>query len=144
VVKKNGFGPLHEGRIGGYWSFWRLYASPGKDKVLVASMDGVGTQAESGCPGALTHTGGVSDIVNHCVNDILVLLARNLCFFSDISARPNSKRGCLSRGGRFGARPARRDGCALLGGGKRLRCGLYPKGEYDLVGTLVGMVDVNG
>ena len=108
--------------------------------MLVASADGVGTKLKVAFLADRHDTVG-EDLVNHCVNDILVQGARPL-FFLDYLAT-----GRLSPG-RRGAdrRPASRaaaatNGCALLGGETAEMPGFYADGEYDLAGFIVGAVD---
>ena len=121
------------GRFGG------LFDAPGKGSLLVASTDGVGTKLKVAHLAGRHGTVG-QDLVNHCVNDILTQGARPL-FFRDYLGTD-----CLDAG-RFAevvkglCKACRENGCALLGGETAEMPGLYPKGEYDLVGTIVGVVD---
>ncbi|HPK72231.1 MAG TPA: AIR synthase related protein, partial [Vicinamibacterales bacterium] len=73
------------GVIGGIGSFGGLFASPGKDHLLVASTDGVGTKLKVATLAGRHDTVG-QDIVNHCVNDILVQGAKPLFFLDYIGA----------------------------------------------------------
>jgi phosphoribosylformylglycinamidine cyclo-ligase len=120
-------------------SFGGLFASPGKDKVLVASTDGVGTKLNVAVMAGRHDTVG-QDIVNHCVNDILVQGAKPL-FFMDYVGTSRLRARVLREilGGLCKA--CRENGCALLGGETAEMPGLYPGEEYDLVGTIVGAVD---
>ncbi len=107
--------------------------------VLVASTDGVGTKvrlaAQIGRFGSLGH-----DIVNHCVNDILVQGARPLFFLDYIaSARLNPEQVAEMVSGM--AEACRAAGCALLGGETAEMPGVYAAGEFDVAGTLVGVVE---
>ena len=80
------------------------------------------------------------DIVNHCVNDILVQGAEPL-FFLDYIGTSKLDAGACSRRSIDGlCKACRENGCALLGGETAEMPGLYPAGEYDLVGTIVGAV----
>ena len=119
-------------------SFGGLFNSPGKDEILVASTDGVGTKLKVAALTGRHDTVG-QDLVNHCVNDILVQGARPLFFLDYLgTARLNAStfRDVISG---F-CKACRANGCALLGGETAEMPGMYPNGEYDLVGTIVGAV----
>ncbi len=107
--------------------------------VLVASTDGVGTKtkvaARLGCWDSI----GL-DIVNHCVNDILVQGARPL-FFLDYVASARLDPIVIAAIVQGAARACRAVGCALLGGETAEMPGVYEPGEIDLVGTMIGVVD---
>lgn len=122
--------------------FGGLFASPGRDQVLVASTDGVGTKLKVAAMAGRHDTVG-QDIVNHCVNDILVQGAKPL-FFMDYVGTSHFDAGIFRQviGGLCKA--CRENGCALLGGETAEMPGLYPKGEYDLVGTIVGAAPRKG
>jgi phosphoribosylaminoimidazole synthetase len=107
--------------------------------VLVASTDGVGTKvrlaAQAGRYAGIGH-----DIVNHCVNDILVQGARPLFFLDYVaSSRLEPEQIAAIVGGM--AQACREAGCALLGGETAEMPGVYAPGEFDVVGTVVGSVD---
>ena len=111
------------------------------DPVLVASMDGVGTKLKVAF--ALDKRDAVgADLVNHCVNDIAVLGARPLFFLDYIGCEKVEPRVFqqLLRG--F-SRACLAAGCALLGGETAQMPGMYRKGEYDLAGCIVGVVERN-
>ena len=128
-----------KGVIGGIGSFGGLFASPGKDVVLVASTDGVGTKLKVAAMAKKHNTIG-QDLVNHCVNDILVQGARPLFFMDYIGASRFD--GPIFRDVVAGlCKACRENECALLGGETAEMPGLYPAGEYDLVGTIVGCVE---
>lgn len=119
--------------------FGGMFAAPGKDKALVASTDGVGTKLKVAAM-AGRHTTVGQDLVNHCVNDILVHGAKPL-FFLDYIGTAKLK-GRVYRDVVSGlCKACRENKCALLGGETAEMPGLYPPGEYDLVGTIVGVVD---
>ncbi|MCE9613570.1 MAG: phosphoribosylformylglycinamidine cyclo-ligase [Lentisphaerae bacterium] len=118
--------------------FGGLFASPGRDQVLVASTDGVGTKLKVAAMAKRHDTVG-QDIVNHCVNDILVQGARPL-FFLDYIGTSRFMPGIFHDVIAGLCKACRENGCALLGGETAEMPGLYPPGEYDLVGTLVGVV----
>jgi len=119
--------------------FGGFFASPGRDTILVASTDGVGTKLKVAAMAGIHNTVG-QDIVNHCVNDILVQGARPLFFMDYLGTSRFS--GPVFRDVVAGlCKACRENGCALLGGETAEMPGLYPPGEYDLVGTIVGVVE---
>lgn len=119
--------------------FGGLFESPGKGHLLVASTDGVGTKLNVAVMAGKHRTVG-ADLVNHCVNDILVQGARPLFFLDYMGTARLDPR--VFRDIIHGLCKACRDnGCALLGGETAEMPGLYPDKEYDLVGTIVGVVE---
>jgi phosphoribosylformylglycinamidine cyclo-ligase len=122
--------------------FGSLYELKGyKHPVLVASCDGVGTKLMVARMMNKHDTVG-EDIVNHSVNDILTLGARPLFFLDYIAYAklppkvvPDVIKGLV--------RGCKRNGCALIGGETAMMPGLYPKGDYDLAGMIVGVVEKN-
>lgn len=122
-------------------SFGGLYRVPRgfKDPVLVASTDGVGTKLKLAF---LTGNHGTvgEDLVNHCVNDILVQGARPL-FFLDYVGLGRLEPGTVESIVSGIARGCRDNGCALLGGETAEMPDFYAPGEYDLAGTIVGVVE---
>lgn len=119
-------------------SFGGLFASPGKDHALVASTDSVGTKVKIAFLTNRHDTVG-RDIVNHCVNDILVQGARPL-FFLDYLGTSHLQSRVFKEIVKGLCVACRENGCTLLGGETAEMPGLYPEGEYDLVGTIVGAV----
>ena len=139
TIKKMVSATKTKGVIGGIGSFGGLFQSPGKDMLLVASADGVGTKLKVAVMARKHDTVG-QDIVNHCVNDILVQGAKPLFFLDYIgAARFNATVFAEVISGLVKA--CKENGCALLGGETAEMPGLYPMGEYDLVGTIVGAVE---
>ncbi len=122
-------------------SFGGLYRVPrdAKSPVLVASTDGVGTKLKVAFTTGLHGTVG-EDLVNHCVNDILVQGARPL-FFLDYVGVGKLEPGVVEELVSGVARGCRENGCALLGGETAEMPDMYQPGEYDLAGTIVGMVE---
>jgi phosphoribosylformylglycinamidine cyclo-ligase len=110
-----------------------------REPVLVASVDGVGTKLKVAFAMDKHNTVG-ADLVNHCVDDIAVLGARPLFFLDYIGCERLEPRVFqqLLRGL---SRACRAAGCALLGGETAQMPGMYRKGEYDLAGCIVGVVD---
>ncbi len=120
-------------------SFGGLFQSPGKEYLLVASTDGVGTKLNVAHL-AKTHSTVGQDLVNHCVNDILVQGATPLFFLDYLGAAALDPTIFEKIVGGF-CKACKENGCALLGGETAEMPGLYPKGQYDLVGTIVGQVE---
>ncbi|MEM7052623.1 MAG: phosphoribosylformylglycinamidine cyclo-ligase [Acidobacteriota bacterium] len=110
-----------------------------REPVLVASADGVGTKLMVARM-AGDYSGVGRDLVNHCVNDILVQGARPLFFLDYVGAgvlEPAAMAELVS-GVAVGCRE---NGCALLGGETAEMPGFYQPGDYELVGFVVGLVD---
>lgn len=121
-------------------SFGGLYRVPAgvERPVLVASTDGVGTKLKVAFTTGRHDTVG-EDLVNHCVNDILVQGARPL-FFLDYVGVGRLEPGVVESLVSGVARGCRANGCALLGGETAEMPDMYAAGEYDLAGTIVGVV----
>lgn len=122
-------------------TFGGLYRVPAglRRPVLVASTDGVGTKLKLAFLTGRHDTVG-EDLVNHCVNDILVQGARPL-FFLDYIGIGRLEPGTVEALVSGIARGCRANGCALLGGETAEMPDFYPAGEYDLAGTIVGAVE---
>jgi len=138
-------GTYTPGVISGLGSFGGLFEVPAgyERPVLVASTDGVGTKimvasALADRPDVLEGIG--RDLVNHCVNDILVQGARPL-FFLDYVASSRLDPEAIARLVGGVAAACRAAGAALLGGETAEMPGVYQPGEHDLVGTIVGIVE---
>lgn len=109
------------------------------EPILVASADGVGTKLKLAFETGIHNTVG-ADLVNHCVNDILVQGARPL-FFLDYFATGKLEPDVTASVVEGIARACRENGCVLLGGETAEMPDFYPPGEYDLAGFIVGVVD---
>jgi phosphoribosylformylglycinamidine cyclo-ligase len=107
--------------------------------VLVASTDGVGTKTKVAARLNRWETIG-QDLVNHCVNDILVQGARPL-FFLDYVASSKLDPEQIAAVVAGAAQGCQANGCALLGGETAEMPGVYEPGEIDLVGTIIGVVE---
>ncbi|MBQ3672437.1 MAG: phosphoribosylformylglycinamidine cyclo-ligase [Kiritimatiellae bacterium] len=125
--------------LGGIGSFGGLHkVPPGKDMILVSSTDGVGTKLKVAAMMNKHDTVG-QDIVNHCVNDILVQGAKPL-FFMDYVGTSKVDPAQFKSVVAGLCKACKENHMALLGGETAEMPGLYPQGEYDLVGTIVGCV----
>jgi len=128
------------GEIGAFGGLFDLAADGGwKRPVLVSSADGVGTKIKVAQRTGIHGTVG-RDLVNHCVNDILVQGALPL-FFLDYIAMGKMEPDVLLDLAKGLAKACREAGCALLGGETAEMPDLYRKGEYDLAGFIVGAVE---
>ena len=132
-------GPQMLGKIGGFGGLFRASFPGMHEPVLVASVDGVGTKLKIAFAMHKHDTVG-ADLVNHCVNDIAALGAHPL-FFLDYIGCEKLERRVFQQLLRGFARACRSAGCALLGGETAQMPGMYRKGEYDLAGCIVGVVD---
>jgi len=110
-----------------------------RQPVLVASADGVGTKLKVAFETGVHNTVG-RDLVNHCVNDILVQGARPL-FFLDYFATGKLEPDVTASVVEGIATGCRENGCVLLGGETAEMPDFYPEGEYDIAGFIVGVVD---
>ena len=129
--------------LAGLGSFGGLFSAAAlkemADPILVASTDGVGTKTKVASRMNRWDTIGI-DIVNHCINDILVQGAEPLFFLDYVasSALDPEQIAAVVRGVATACQSA---GCALLGGETAEMPGVYQSGEIDLVGTVIGVVD---
>lgn len=134
------YGPEVLAGIGAFGGLFDISTLKGLEApVLVASTDGVGTKTKIAAALGRFETIGF-DIVNHCVNDILVQGARPL-FFLDYIAASRLQPERIAAVVRGIAAACQAVGCALLGGETAEMPGVYEPNEFDLVGTIVGVVD---
>jgi phosphoribosylformylglycinamidine cyclo-ligase len=136
---KQTHGPKVFGKIGGFGGLFRASFPGMRDPVLVSSIDSVGTKMKIAMAVGRHDTIG-QDIVNHCANDIAVLGARPLFFLDYIGIEKLTKK-VFSQLLAGLAKACKQAGCALIGGETAQLPGLYSRGEYDLVGCIVGVVD---
>jgi len=138
-VIRSTFTPGVLGDIGGFGGLFRPDFAGYREPVLVASTDGVGTKLKVAIETGRHDTCG-ADLVNHCVNDILVQGARPL-FFLDYVATGKLDPRILSSIIEGIARGCRENATALLGGETAEMPGFYAAGDYDVAGTIVGVVE---
>jgi len=127
------------GDVGGFGGLFRPDLTRYREPVLVASTDGVGTKLKVAFETG-RHDSCGADLVNHCVNDILVQGAEPL-FFLDYVAAGKLEPETLQQVLEGLARGCRENGVALLGGETAEMPGFYARGEYDVAGTIVGIVE---
>ena len=132
-------GPEVLGKIGGFGGLFAPNFSGMHEPVLVASVDGVGTKLKIAFAMDRHDTVG-ADLVNHCINDIAVLGARPL-FFLDYIGAEKLEPEVFDQILRGFTKACRAGGCALIGGETAQMPGMYRRGEYDLAGCIVGVVD---
>jgi phosphoribosylformylglycinamidine cyclo-ligase len=125
--------------IGAFGGMFRFPAKNFADPILISSADGVGTKLKVAFMSGIHDTVG-ADLVNHCVNDILVHGAAPLFFLDYLATgRLDPDVAALIVSGM--GRACQANGCALVGGETAEMPGFYQDGEYDLAGFIVGVVD---
>lgn len=127
------------GKVGGFGGLFALDTKKYKQPVLVSSVDGVGTKLKLAFAMDRHDTIG-EDLVNHCVNDIAVLGAEPL-FFLDYLGTGKLQPHVFSDILKGFARGCSANKCALIGGETAQMPGFYQPGEYDVSGTIVGVVE---
>jgi phosphoribosylformylglycinamidine cyclo-ligase len=127
------------GNVGGFGGLFALDVKKFRAPVLVSSVDGVGTKLKIAFAMDRHQTIG-ADLVNHCVNDIAVLGAEPL-FFLDYLGTGKLEPRVFTEIIRGFARACAENHCALIGGETAQLPGFYQAGEYDVSGTIVGVVE---
>ena len=125
--------------IGGFGGCFRFPKDDYKEPVLVSSADGVGTKLKIAFLSERHKTIGQC-LVNHCVNDILAVGARPM-FFLDYFATGKLQVGVLEDVVSGLAKACKENNCSLIGGETAEMPGFYQNDEYDMSGTIVGVVD---
>jgi phosphoribosylformylglycinamidine cyclo-ligase len=127
------------GKVGGFGGLFALDVKKYREPVLVSSVDGVGTKLKLAFALDQHDTIG-ADLVNHCVNDIAVLGAEPL-FFLDYLGTGKLEPHVFTEIIKGFARACAENNCALIGGETAQMPGFYQAGEYDVSGTIVGVVE---
>ncbi len=127
------------GKVGGFGGLFALDLKKYRKPILVSSVDGVGTKLKIAFAMDRHDTIG-ADLVNHCVNDIAVLGAEPL-FFLDYLGTGKLEPHVFTDIIKGFARACAENHCALIGGETAQMPGFYQKGEYDVSGTIVGVVE---
>ena len=127
------------GKVGGFGGLFALDTRKYRRPVLVSSVDGVGTKLKVAFALGRHDTIG-QDLVNHCVNDIAVLGAEPLFFLDYIGTGELEPRVFTEIIKGF-AKACTENNCALIGGETAQLPGFYQPGEYDVSGTIVGVVE---
>ena len=142
-IRKLAESTFTKGVVGGFGGFGGMFRVPPnlEKPVLVSSADGVGTKIKVAIEAGRHDTIG-RDLVNHCVNDILVQGALPL-FFLDYVAFGKLDPGVAEAVVAGVAAGCRENGCALIGGETAEMPGLYTPPDYDLAGFIVGYVEEN-
>jgi len=139
TLARSTFTPNVLSDIGSFGGLFRFSTGSFHDPVLVSSADGVGTKLRVAFMAGRHDTIGV-DLVNHCVNDILVQGAEPL-FFLDYFGTGRLSPDVAASVVDGIARACRENQCALLGGETAEMPGFYADGEYDIAGFIVGVVE---
>src|SRR5687768_2178644 len=129
------------GKVGGFGGLFALDTRRFRQPVLVSSVDGVGTKLKIAFAMDRHDTIG-EDLVNHCVNDIAVLGAEPL-FFLDYLGTGKLEPHVFTEIIKGFAKACAENHCALIGGETAQMPGFYQTGEYDVSGTIVGLVEKN-
>jgi phosphoribosylformylglycinamidine cyclo-ligase len=138
-LARSTFTPGVLSEIGGFGGLFRPDLAGMTEPVLVASADGVGTKlAVARMAGDFSSVG--RDLVNHCVNDVLVQGAEPLFFLDYVGAGVLEPERLVELVSGV-ADGCRENGCALLGGETAEMPGFYQPGDYELAGFIVGLVD---
>jgi phosphoribosylformylglycinamidine cyclo-ligase len=127
------------GKVGGFGGLFALDLKKYKEPILVSSVDGVGTKLKLAFALDKHDTIG-ADLVNHCVDDIAVLGAEPL-FFLDYLGTGKLEPHVFTDIIKGFARACTENNCALIGGETAQMPGFYQQGEYDVSGTIVGVVE---
>src|SRR5881275_1191015 len=127
------------GKVGGFGGLFALDVRKYRQPVLVSSVDGVGTKLKLAFAMDRHDTIG-QDLVNHCVNDIAVLGAEPLFFLDYLGTGKLEPRVFTDIIKGF-AKACAENHCALIGGETAQLPGFYKPGEYDVSGTIVGVVE---
>src|SRR3954465_15730100 len=127
------------GKVGGFGGLFALDTRRHRQPVLVSSVDGVGTKLKIAFAMDRHDTIG-EDLVNHCVNDIAVLGAEPL-FFLDYLGTGKLEPKVFTEIVRGFAKACSENNCSLIGGETAQMPGFYQAGEYDVSGTVVGVVE---
>ena len=129
------------GEVGGFGGLFALNTRKYRNPVLVSSVDGVGTKLKVAFAVRRHDTIG-QDLVNHCVNDIAVIGAEPLFFLDYIGTGKLQKKAFtdIVRGFAIGCLE---NNCSLVGGETAQMPGFYQPGEYDVSGTIIGVVEKN-
>jgi phosphoribosylformylglycinamidine cyclo-ligase len=127
------------GKVGGFGGLFALDVKKYREPVLVSSVDGVGTKLKIAFTMDKHDTIG-ADLVNHCVNDIAVLGAESL-FFLDYLGTGKLEPHVFTEIIKGFARACAENNCALIGGETAQMPSFYQPGEYDVSGTIVGVVE---
>ncbi|MBI5389125.1 phosphoribosylformylglycinamidine cyclo-ligase [Candidatus Woesearchaeota archaeon] len=138
-LARSTFSPAVLTDIGSFGGLFALDKSAYKNPVLVSSCDGVGTKLRMAWTTGTYDTVG-QDLVNHCCNDIAVMGAKPL-FFLDYIGTGKLKPDIIEQIIKGFSVACKQNNCALIGGEMAEMPGMYKPGEFDLVGTIVGVVE---